>query len=157
MDRFREAIEFCELHDLGFEGDIFTWRNHHSKVEGYVRECLDRALANDSWRQKFSTVVVHNGDPRHSDHRPVIVTTLRLLERGAGGVRSFAFEAGWLVEERCEEVVKEGWEQGVAEGLTMVHNLVKKVSGGLNSWSSNVLGAWEKQRKKLKTELELYR
>lgn len=33
IDRFREAIEFCELQDLGFEGDVFTWRNHQSRME----------------------------------------------------------------------------------------------------------------------------
>ena len=54
-------------------------------------------------------------------------------------------------------VVKEGWEQGVAEVLLMVDQLIRKVSGGLSSWSSNVLGAWEKQRKMLRRELELCR
>jgi hypothetical protein len=32
MDRSREALEYCELHDLGFDGDIFTWRNHNHKL-----------------------------------------------------------------------------------------------------------------------------
>lgn len=27
MDRFKGALELCELEDLGFTGDIFTWRN----------------------------------------------------------------------------------------------------------------------------------
>jgi hypothetical protein len=26
MDRFRDALLYCNLNDLGFEGDIFTWR-----------------------------------------------------------------------------------------------------------------------------------
>jgi hypothetical protein len=157
MDSFREAIDFCDLHDLGYEGDIFTWRNQQTRAAGYIRERLDRALANEGWRQKFPTVVVQNGDPRRSDHRPVIIITDRPLERGPGAARSFSFEAGWLEEEKCEEVVMEGWEQGVAEGLCKVDQLVRKVAGGLNSWSSNVLGAWEKQKKKLKKELELCR
>lgn len=150
MDSFREAIDFCDLHDLGYEGDIFTWRNQQTRAAGYIRERLDRALANEGWRQKFPTVVVQNGDPRHSDHRPVIIITDRPLERGPGAARSFSFEAGWLEEEKCEEVVMEGWEQGVAEGLCKVDQLVRKVAGGLNSWSSNVLGAWEKQKKEAK-------
>ena len=74
MDRFLDAIDFCGLHDLGFEGDIFTWQN---RALGYVGERLDRALANESWREKFPTVFVQNGDPRHSDRRPVIITMMR--------------------------------------------------------------------------------
>ena len=27
MDRFRGVLEVCELQDLGFTGDVFTWRN----------------------------------------------------------------------------------------------------------------------------------
>lgn len=75
MDRFREALEFCELRDLGFEGDIFTWRNHNHNANEYIRERLDRAVANDQWRMHFPGVRVINGDPRHSDHRPVIIMT----------------------------------------------------------------------------------
>lgn len=43
MDQFKEALEFCSLTDLGFEGDVFTWRNNNHNCEGYIRERLDRA------------------------------------------------------------------------------------------------------------------
>ena len=29
MVDFRKALEDCDLHDLGFTGDPFTWRNNH--------------------------------------------------------------------------------------------------------------------------------
>jgi hypothetical protein len=32
-----EALVFCELRDLGFEGDIFTWRNHNHNANDYIR------------------------------------------------------------------------------------------------------------------------
>jgi hypothetical protein len=45
MESFRRVLKDCDLHDLGYVGDAFTWRyNHH--VGSYTRECLDRALAN---------------------------------------------------------------------------------------------------------------
>jgi mRNA deadenylase 3'-5' endonuclease subunit Ccr4 len=53
--------------------------------------------------------------------------------------------------------VKEGWELGVEEGLSSVHQLVGMVAGSLSFWSSNVLRGWEKRRKKLKKELEACR
>jgi hypothetical protein len=41
MDLFKETLEVTNLQDLGFLGDIFTWRNHNHRVEGYIRERLD--------------------------------------------------------------------------------------------------------------------
>jgi len=148
MDRFREAIVDCDLQDLGFEGDVYTWRNNNRTAQGYVRERL-AALANMDWRAKFTTVHVLNGDPRHSDHRPVIISMEREATGPVRGSKAFFFEAVWL-EEQCAEVVKEAWDQGVAEGLTRVDQLVGRVAGSLSCWSSNVLGGWEKRRKKLK-------
>jgi len=75
MEKFRRALDDCGLQDLGFVGDIFTWRNHHHNVAGYIRERLDRAVACGEWRRANPLVRVINGDPRHSDHRPVIVDT----------------------------------------------------------------------------------
>lgn len=150
MDRFREAIANCELQDLGFEGDVYTWRNNNRTALVYVRERLDRALANMDWRTKFVTAHVLNGDPRHSDHRPIIISTERKEVASGRRGKAFFFEAAWLEEEQCTDVVKEGWEQGVAEGLTVVDQLVGRVAGSLAGWSSNVLGVWEKKEKKLK-------
>jgi hypothetical protein len=79
----------CDLQDLGFEGDVFTWRNNNHEVQGYVRERLDRALANSVWREKFYTVHVINGDPRHSDHRPIIISTERPITERLPGERAF--------------------------------------------------------------------
>jgi hypothetical protein len=34
MDHFREAMMDCDLEDLGFEVDVFTWWNNQHMVEG---------------------------------------------------------------------------------------------------------------------------
>lgn len=47
MDRFKEAMEDYEISDLGFTGDVFTWRNNQFRVDDYIRERLNRALVND--------------------------------------------------------------------------------------------------------------
>jgi hypothetical protein len=36
MDAFRRALEDCELSDLGFVGDTFTWRNNWRNANGYI-------------------------------------------------------------------------------------------------------------------------
>lgn len=156
LDRFREALEGCDLHDLGFTGDVFTWRNKQFREKDYIRERLDRAVANGAWRECFPLVHVKNGDHFHSDHRPVVV----YLEgcRGAGLARSgesaFKFEASWLQEERCADVVAEAWEAGDGWGEGKVGDKLRSVVAGLHSWNVNVLGDLEKRIKKLRKELE---
>lgn len=61
MEKFCQALEDCTLEDLGFVGDAYTWHNHH------------QADMSCEWRIMFPLVRVINVDPRHSDHRPVIV------------------------------------------------------------------------------------
>lgn len=75
MEKFRETLEVCGLEDLGYEGDMFTWRNNNFTEEGFIRERLDRAVANKAWRELFPLARVLNGDQRHSDHRPIIIET----------------------------------------------------------------------------------
>lgn len=48
----------------------------------------------------------------------------------------------------------DGWEEGLAEGLDKVALLIERVASGLCSWSTNVLGDWEKRRKQIKRELD---
>lgn len=120
MDRFMQALEACELHDLGFEGDVFTWRNKETKGDTHIRERLDRAVANFEWLERFPLVHVKNGDTYHSDHRPVVITTeeVQVLRRPNAQL-IFKFESNWLHEEEFKRVVEEGWESvGSSESLS---------------------------------------
>ena len=69
MQAFQDAIDECELHDLGFVGDRFTW------YRGGIRERLDRGLVNDSWSNLFPQASLENLEFNHSDHRPMLLDT----------------------------------------------------------------------------------
>ena len=45
LQNFGDALETCNLNDLGFKGDVFTWRNNNFRVDGYIQERLDRVVA----------------------------------------------------------------------------------------------------------------
>lgn len=157
IDRFRCALEDCELSDIGFAGDIFTWRNNQFREADFVRERIDRAVANTAWRSKFSGMHVINGDPYHSDHRPVIIDTDRNVRMPSNmvGQRPFKFEASWLEEERCKQIVSNVWEVGGPDGGVL--QKLREVASSLLLWNTNVLGSLEKRLKRAKKELEAYR
>jgi hypothetical protein len=101
MDRFKETLEVCELDDLGFVGDAFTWRNNSHDASKYIRERLDREVASQTWHDRFPGYKVNDGDPRKSDHRSIIVDTHGIQKARRGPARGFRprFEAQWLEEE----------------------------------------------------------
>jgi hypothetical protein len=64
MQAFRDVLSDCDLEDLGFCGDEFTWRR------GRIHERLDLAVVNSSWR-----AILQNLDYARSDHRPILLDT----------------------------------------------------------------------------------
>jgi hypothetical protein len=98
MDKFREALEGCQLQDLGFKGDPFSWRNNCNVASNYIKERLDRAVATKEWCAHFPAFRVINGDPRHSDHR-LVIWNWRMIEvteeEGQGPVPSGSKPTGW--------------------------------------------------------------
>jgi hypothetical protein len=156
MDKFRDALNFCNLNDLGCEGDIFTWRNNNFRVDGYIRERLDRAVANPQWCARFPNYKVVNGCPEHLDHRLVVVSVDHTYRRRRAqtNLLNKRFEARWLLEEDCENVVKKAWEEAFARGAAGTMECLKSVSNDLHVWSRDVLGDLQQRIKKMRTELE---
>lgn len=68
-------------------------------------------MADGDWMRRFPGYKVINGEPRHSDHRPIIVVT---EERQSGGdhwpASTFRFEANWVEEEQCASLVENAWK-----------------------------------------------
>jgi hypothetical protein len=62
----------------------------------------------------------------------------------------FRFEARWLQEEACDDLVKKAWGEAFMSGATDVKEGLKGVAGVLSDWNRNVLGDLEKRIKKLK-------
>jgi hypothetical protein len=159
LDRFREALEGCGLHDLGLEGDAYTWRNNSHDPCKYIKERLDQAVANKGWCAHFPEFRVINGDPHHSDHRPIIIDLedSSNIAVGRRGPHPFRFEALWLEEENCKEVMRNAWEREVLGKGGSVNEAIKGLAADLTDWSKTSLGQLEKRIAHTKKELEVCR
>jgi hypothetical protein len=156
MDMFREAHEDCDLEDLGYTCDLFTWWNHHHNADCYIRERLDRAVANTEWRNLFPGYEVRHGDQQHSDHMPIIVkldgeNTSHIVGQNK---HTFRFEAQWLNEEGCAELVEKAWAESFGAGSQTVGEGLQDVSKVLDNWNRNVLGDLDTGIKKVKKKLQ---
>jgi hypothetical protein len=108
MQAFHDALKDCELEDMGYVGDLFTWRR------GNMRERLDRGVVNDSWNNLLPHPSLINKETTRSDHQPILVdteyqSTSHVITNGPR-----IFEARWLQEDTVEEMVKAAWERAKA-------------------------------------------
>jgi hypothetical protein len=71
MEKFqKETVWGCGLGDLGYKGPKFTWRNKRAPAE-FVKEHLDKALANKGWCSKFPDFTVEVLAACSSYHNPL--------------------------------------------------------------------------------------
>jgi endonuclease/exonuclease/phosphatase family metal-dependent hydrolase len=69
MQGFHDALRHCDLEDMGYVGELFTWR----RVK--IRERLDRGVVNEQWNDLFPFAKLVNSETTRSDHRPLLVDT----------------------------------------------------------------------------------
>lgn len=72
MIAFRSTLEVCDLRDLGFSGNQFTWTNAQCGISS-IQERLDRAMANPRWSQIFPRATVDHLVRFQSDHCPLMI------------------------------------------------------------------------------------
>ncbi|KAF5445284.1 hypothetical protein F2P56_034346 [Juglans regia] len=53
IEDFRQAVEYCGLHDIHSYGQRFTWSNNRSGND-FTKEKIDRAFGNKEWNELYS-------------------------------------------------------------------------------------------------------
>ncbi|KAL5540368.1 hypothetical protein UlMin_043037 [Ulmus minor] len=76
LRNFRDAMEYCNLADLGFRGPKFTWCRGNNNAN-FIQERLDRMLGNSGWSDMFPNSIVHHLRLWGSDHRPLLIEVLK--------------------------------------------------------------------------------
>lgn len=92
--------------DLGFNGHMFTWRNNRLGL-AHIRQRLDRAVANDSWKILFPNAGITHLPISNSDHAPII---LKLHQNTYSKPYPFRFMEAWTRDPTCKEVINKVWK-----------------------------------------------
>jgi hypothetical protein len=92
MNDFRITLSDCQLGDLGFSGQKFTWNNGRSGA-GNTLEQLDMAVANPGWCNLFDVVEVQVLPCCSLDHNPLFVSFSNSAEVQWTKQRQFLIEA----------------------------------------------------------------
>jgi ribonuclease HI len=101
-------VDYCQLLDLGFSGPKFTWCNRQEGVS-FVKERLDRGMANSQWCELFPTQQVSVLAARSSDHAPLFLSLQGSDKLRRGGSKRFHYETGWQKNGRVHEVIRQVW------------------------------------------------
>lgn len=70
MQSFRDCFNDCNLQDLGYHGDIYTWSNRR-RANPLVFERLDHFLGNQVFFNLFGYLSVKNLEWAKSDHKAI--------------------------------------------------------------------------------------
>lgn len=131
LNGFRQAVESCNLLDIGMQGYPFTWERGRG-MGNRVEERLDRVLATGDWITYFSNTVVCNILTVASDH---LALFLEFVVNSLVRKHRFRFENLWLREEECREVVTKLWldSQGGC-----IQSRIKACGEGLHEWGNGI-------------------
>ncbi|CAJ2646580.1 unnamed protein product [Trifolium pratense] len=69
---FRSTLNSCDLQDLGYKGNIYTWENKQQS-HNLIKARLDRFLANSAWKTLFPNYCNSHLLRYKSDHAPILL------------------------------------------------------------------------------------
>ena len=140
MQGFWDALDFCGLKDLGFNGFPFTWSNRQPRDQNVWIQ-LDREVATMDWIFKFPTSRIHHLDAFHSNHKPFLLCLDSELNCFYCKGCPFRFETMWLKDISCEGVVKDSWgDDSMGGSVWSFNRKIFACQDNLREWNRKSFG-----------------
>uniref|UniRef100_A0A803PJK4 Reverse transcriptase domain-containing protein n=1 Tax=Cannabis sativa TaxID=3483 RepID=A0A803PJK4_CANSA len=141
IDAFRETVDHCNLTELNFEGERFTWHNNNSRGAN-VKERLDYGFINDKWTDLMATPVLKHLDFYASDHRVLLADISQSNIQQVRPFKSrFRFEKIWLKEDDCLEIISKFWNNlTVSDPTALTLDNISSCAFHLQSWHRHKFG-----------------
>jgi len=115
---------------------------------------LDRAVADQSWRDVFGQATVHHLVSSRSDHCPILIRMQKEVWQPRQG-KPMRYEIMWEREECLQDVIKEAWLSTSRRGdLGEISLSLQEVMRKLKNWSSDHFGSIKKELEELRKKLE---
>lgn len=155
MAEFRSALETCNLSDLGYKGAKFTWNNRQNDGS-FIKERLDRVLSNNEWRGLNPNALEQVLPSIVSGHKPLLVMVCKEKEARRFLLRSFKFEASWLLDDDYNIVVQGAWnaDAGGSTAVEVAQEKLEMCQTRQKQWSRKKFGLAEKVLKEKTKELD---
>lgn len=144
---YRDIINYCDFLDLGFTGPQFTWTN---KRDGrcLIKQRIDRAWANPSWKALFPNSELFHLPRVHSDHCPLLLN-LDFFDFTPRN-RKFRLEKFWLGHPEFKTLVEHHW----GENEDNVLSCSKKLAISLKKWAKRTFGNIFEKKEKISKRLQ---
>ena len=155
MRAFREITDECAFQDLGWTGVPYTWDNRQSG-DANVKARLDRAFANEDFRQIFEYVKVRHICSVESDHC-FVLTDFRhqAPSNGSHTSKPFRYENIWQSHADYDNLVADVWRHHCrGAGLASIADTLSTLQGELGACGSREFGCLAKKIKKLQQKLD---
>lgn len=152
MANFREALNVCELFDLGFTGVPYTYDNKREGMQN-VKVRLDRAVADNAWCDLFGEAKLKHLISSRSDHCPILLQFEKEMRSNLKN-KPPRYEIMWERESILPEIIKEAWKNSSRGDLGQIALSLKEVMTTLTRWSKEKFGSINKELALLRKQLE---
>ncbi|KAG2725248.1 hypothetical protein I3760_01G056800 [Carya illinoinensis] len=138
LTAFKEVIEECHQWDLGYSGPKLIACNRRA-IPYRVSERIDRFLLNSIWWDCFPRAWATHGVVAYSDHLPIWVV-FEGVEESPKFKKLFKFEAMWVGEPNCEDIIKSLWSNASPQSNMSTVAMIKDSGTHLGTWNRHTFG-----------------
>ncbi|KAH9717651.1 reverse transcriptase domain-containing protein [Citrus sinensis] len=160
MLSFREAVQVCNLIDVGCKGYPFTWSNRRFSPH-LVEERLDRFFCSKDWANSFFDSPATNLLTVGFDHCPVLMEVKERVQCESYARKSFPrvhYEDMWSAYNMCKSIVQDEWSNCGSwkngDPVLQFQKSAKNSMARLKGWSKREFGGREEELKRLRKQLE---